>query len=313
MQRSDEETFGIIKSMLQNDNIMIDKLIRKNNTRAIFIVSGYPEKAEDKAFIKIYFKFRTDMIINEYNNLELFYNRTKGKLITAPKPLAIDSERGAIAYEFVDGSSLRGILFGSEDHKNDFEAYLKLAAESLSEFHKIFEVEEDRNIDLGKHSQIEKSFRDCALTRIVRPFLDFAPHNIMISCKNHRKKAFLIDFPQYNFKDKSISALPHEDLAYFLWHMMRIGRYPRFSMLKRHGWNDRKIIKVFLNAYFERCLVEPKREDIYIVNHFFNTYALNWSKVPWGFKSETKDRLRSLCLKCYSHVLINSILKSFEI
>ncbi len=312
MQKSDEEILDIIRSMLQNDNIIVDRLIRKNNTRAIFIMSGYPEKADDKAFIKIYFKFKKDMIINEYNNLDRFYNRTKGKLITAPKPLAFDSEKGAIAYEFVDGSSLRGILFGSEDHKKDFETYLKLAAESLSKFHKIFEVKEGCNIDLGKYPQIEKSLRGCALNKTVRPFLDFAPHNIMISNKNHEKKAFLIDFPQYDFDDKSISALPHADLAYFLWHMMRIGRYPLFSILKKHGWNDKKIIKVFLNDYFERCSLELKKDDAEIINYFFNVYALNWSKVPLGYKTETKDMLRSLVLKYYSQILIDSITKSFE-
>lgn len=308
---NDEEALNIIRSMLQNEGVVIDRLIKRNNTRAIFIVSGCPKSPNGKAFIKIYIKFKNNMIINEYNNLNIFYNCTKGKPITAPEPLAFDPEKGAIAYEFLEGSSLRRILFRSNNYKTDLEDGLRLAAEALSEFHKIFKIKDDGSIDLGDHPQIEKSFQACALNRIVRPFLDFAPHNIMISCKNQERKAFLIDFPQYNFDDKGISSLPHADLAYFLWHMIRIGRYPQFSVLKKYGWNDKKIIKIFLNTYFERCSIELKKEDIDIVNYFFNNYALNWSKVPWGFKSETKDRLRSLCLKYYSHILIDSISRSF--
>lgn len=310
-----EDALGTIRSMLKCENINIEKLIKKKES-ILYIVSAYPENNSNRACIKFYFDLEKNSVNNEYINLEIFYSLTKGRLISAPRPLAFDATKGAIAYEFVEGTSLKDFLFNPENDKNDFENILKFTAESLSEFHKIFEVEDDASIDLKGHPKIEDLFRTCALKRFVRPFLDFKPENIIVSSEgaNKKIKISLIDFPnKYNFYGKDNLSLPHRDLAYFLYHMMRIGGYPHFSIFKKYGWNNKKVIGLFLNAYFEGRAVECKDEDIYIINYFFNNYAAQWARAPYKYVLGTTDKLRSLCLKYYSPLLINIIIKSFDL
>lgn len=338
-----EEALDTIRSMLKCENVNLLNLIKKKESM-LYIISGHLGKNEsnndndsnydnynndndlnnnkNRICIKFYFDLEKNSVSNEYGNLEIFHALTKGQLISAPKPLAFDSDKGAIAYEFVEGSSLKDFLFSSGNDKDGFEDVLKLTAEALSEFHKIFEVKEDADIDPKDQSKIGNLFQNCALKKFVRPFLDFKPENIIITSPEDMDKKnnislnriSLIDFPnKYDFYEKKFLALPHKDLAYFLYHMMRIGGYPPFLISKKYGWNDKKVIKLFLNTYFEKCSVERKDEDIYIINYFLNYYASQWATAPYKYILGTSDKLRSLCLKYYSLRLIDIIIKSFEL
>ncbi len=336
-----EEALDTIRSMLKCDNVNVENLITKKESM-LYIISGHLKKDDDnnndnytnysndnnciinknKICIKFYFDLEKNSVSNEYSNLGIFHALTKGQLISAPKPLAFDSDKGAIAYEFVEGSSLKDFLFSSGNDKDGFEDVLKLTAEALSEFHRIFEVKEDAGIDPKDQSQIGNLFRNCSLKKFVRPFLDFKPENIIITSSEDKdmknnislNRISLIDFPnKYDFHEKGFLALPHRDLAYFLYHMMRIGGYPQFSISKKYGWDDKKIIKLFLNAYFESCPIEGKDEDIYIVNYFLNYYASQWATAPIRYIIGTNDKLRSLCLKYYSFRLINIVIKAFNL
>lgn len=330
-----EDALGTIRSMLKCENVKVENLIKKKES-TLYIVSGNLEKNDDnndskdrkdrgnnnRICIKFYFDLEKNSVSNEYGNLGIFHALTRGQHISAPKPLAFDPDKGAIAYEFVEGSSLKDFLFGSGNDKDGFEDVLKLTAEALSEFHKIFEIKEYACIDPKDRSHIENFFQNCSLRKFVRPFLDFKPENIIITSledidnKNNilLNKISLIDFPnKYAFYEKDFLALPHRDLAYFLYHMMRIGGYPQFFISKKYGWNDKKIIKLFLNTYFEMRSVELKEEDVYIINYFLNYYASQWAKAPYKYILGTNDKLRSLCLKYYSPRLINIIIKSFDL
>ncbi len=309
-----EEIHNTIKSIMQGDNISIMNSIQRKNTIS-YIVSDRSKEDKFKVFIKFYLNFEHRQIINEYNNLNHFYKCTKGKRISAPRPLAFDSDKGMIAYEFIDGFTFQKYIFSFENNKNNFEAILKMIAEALAEFHKIFGVEDNNvHLDFKGNAMLENAFRDCALRKIVRPFFDFKPNNIIITSLEDKFRIYLIDFPNiYNYEEMKYLGLPHKDLAYFLHFMLRSGAYPKFVIFKKHGWNNGKIMKLFLNTYFEKNSTKIKKEDIYIINHFLNIHTQDWIKNPGGRIPGRKSQLANLYLKYYSNSLIDIVPKTFNL
>lgn len=218
--------------------------------------------------------------VTEYTNQELFYSKSTKLDCTTPKPILIEAESNAILMQYVGGTSLKSILLSNETLFN-VEKLIDRCADILFFYHNVFTLEKNTafSIDcpiLGRMNQEEilsiyNIYDNFNLKKVIRPFLDFSPWNIIFS----HGITYLIDFPENN-----CVCTPHIDIARFIFCMNIIKNTPNVFKLKLHqDWDQYEVCNRFLAQYSKRQKLKLNDNDLMLITFFYKEHAKTLMKI----------------------------------
>jgi hypothetical protein len=280
-----------INHLFPEHKLVSKKLIHKSSRSSIMLIELEDGNKLCKNYaMKIYRRHDPSRIPNEFHNMEIFKAKCKNKYICAPTPIIFDSKLKIIVTEYINGHTLKKILFSSMKNTNP-NRIADLTAIALSEYHDIFKLKEDRPLDRNNFfNNLYANLSRCSLNIKVQSFLDFAPNNIMISPKDlENGRLYLIDFPGYIFGSGNSIYSPHRDLAYFKRTLDSITQYTLFRLIKKKRRMIGDFYKSFLNKYCEERGVCLNKYDLEIINSYLRGWRAQAASLPFNDILRTKD------------------------
>jgi hypothetical protein len=304
-KRTSEMDHSITRSIEQlfpDSQIRGCKMRPYKNSR-IFILDLLQGDERHMIVVKSSNSYSPQQVAREYNNLSLFNRDCTDPLVSSPKPLFADPDRGFFIMSYIDGINLSYMLHELRPTSRDYlENAVELCALALARFHSIFQKKDDAPLFIDGASKEEDINRcmaenagkisNCRLSLKVTPFFDFSSWNIMMDKED--SKLYLIDFPKTDYV-----FTPHLDLGRFKFGLELIKQYPPAKFIGLNRWDVDAIYGRFLDRYCREMRVTPNGDDLRLINCFLKANIRRSQDLHRKGKCGWQSRLEKLYLQTF--------------
>jgi hypothetical protein len=312
-----EEAAIEIHALFPDNEIRFVKAIKTmHSTIWIANVEDAADKISSKILVKHCNGLTIDQMKKEFDTQSMFYDKCKYDSIQVPRPLKVVPNKRFIIMQYLEGTNFGKKLLQMKSIDNDsLNEIINLSAIALARFHNIFTEEnsgndsklvptlenalnlESVNLNLAA---MKSNFKDYALTRICKCYLDFTPRNIIV-LDSRDLKIGLVDYPyrEYEFT-------PHLDLARFRFSLKVMKQHPQFRFLKLNWWNIDTTYQKFIERYTSESSIESNENDWKIIDWIEREYTRQLNRIY----SQSRGSIRMKTERIYMQRLMKNLLRS---